>query len=332
MALQSSGTITFAQIQAEFGGSNPISLSEYYRGGSYVPNTTVNSSIPTSGTITMSNFYSGSNTAAAWSSADFNSSTNVARNSVNTSNTLSPTITGSMDINVSGGISASFSIAGGSFSATTRAITTGQNITARGTASASYNTASALAVNGNGDSLVYLIQTGSAPPPPPPPPPTGTCLAASEPIYIHSSSADETIGDLVVGDTVNSFNSPTIIDETNPNWEAWSEADISDGANLTTNIVRADSFLVGSYIVINGQLKCTEPHPLLAQRGGLWQWIRANALEVGDNLYGFDATAIPVTSLDTVNEQLQVVDVGAENVDTYFAGKIDGVYILNHNK
>lgn len=55
MALQSSGLITLAQIQAEFGGSNPISLSEYYRGGAYV--TANNTSVPTSGSITLSNFY-----------------------------------------------------------------------------------------------------------------------------------------------------------------------------------------------------------------------------------------------------------------------------------
>lgn len=55
MALQSSGTITLAQIQAEFGGSNPISLSEYYRNGAYV--TSNNTSVPTSGTIRVSNFY-----------------------------------------------------------------------------------------------------------------------------------------------------------------------------------------------------------------------------------------------------------------------------------
>ena len=39
MALQTSGTITFAQIQAEFGGSGTISLNEYYKNGSYVPST-----------------------------------------------------------------------------------------------------------------------------------------------------------------------------------------------------------------------------------------------------------------------------------------------------
>ena len=37
MALQGSGAISFLQIQTEFTGANPISMSEYYRGGSYVP-------------------------------------------------------------------------------------------------------------------------------------------------------------------------------------------------------------------------------------------------------------------------------------------------------
>ena len=39
MALQSSGAISLSQVQGEFGGSNPISMSEYYRNGSYVPST-----------------------------------------------------------------------------------------------------------------------------------------------------------------------------------------------------------------------------------------------------------------------------------------------------
>lgn len=58
MTLASSGTITFAQIQTEFGGSNPIDLNEYYRGGTYVANTSGNSTIPTSGAIDLADFYS----------------------------------------------------------------------------------------------------------------------------------------------------------------------------------------------------------------------------------------------------------------------------------
>ena len=61
MALASSGTLSINDIAGEFGGSsNPESLSEFYRGGSRVPNSPANSSIPTSGTIAISNFYNGS--------------------------------------------------------------------------------------------------------------------------------------------------------------------------------------------------------------------------------------------------------------------------------
>lgn len=47
--------LSFSAIQAEFGGSNPISLSEYYKSGTYVNANTVGS-IPTSGTISLSQF------------------------------------------------------------------------------------------------------------------------------------------------------------------------------------------------------------------------------------------------------------------------------------
>jgi len=43
------------QIQTEFGGGNPIGLAEYYRNGAYV--TANNTSVPTSGAISLSNFY-----------------------------------------------------------------------------------------------------------------------------------------------------------------------------------------------------------------------------------------------------------------------------------
>lgn len=48
MALQSSGAIKLSEVQTEFGGSNPISISEYYG---------EDTGIPASGTIAMSDFY-----------------------------------------------------------------------------------------------------------------------------------------------------------------------------------------------------------------------------------------------------------------------------------
>ena len=61
MALPSSGVLTLADIQTEFGGTNPISLSEYYRGGGLVPDSALNAAIPTSGAISVSDFYGSAN-------------------------------------------------------------------------------------------------------------------------------------------------------------------------------------------------------------------------------------------------------------------------------
>lgn len=62
MPIQSSGAVKFSEIQSEFGGENPISASEYYRNGAYV--TSNNTGVPTSGAISISQFYGTSKSAA----------------------------------------------------------------------------------------------------------------------------------------------------------------------------------------------------------------------------------------------------------------------------
>lgn len=66
MPLQTSGTISLANIQTEFGGANPIAISEYYAGGTYVPAGTsgTNGAVPSSGQISFSKFYG--TTALSW--------------------------------------------------------------------------------------------------------------------------------------------------------------------------------------------------------------------------------------------------------------------------
>ena len=65
MAIPSTGSIAMSAIQTEYGGSNPISLSEYYSGGSNVPSgiSGNNGTIPTSGTIKMGDFRGSQNVA-----------------------------------------------------------------------------------------------------------------------------------------------------------------------------------------------------------------------------------------------------------------------------
>lgn len=54
MAVPSSGTISLVtHIVGEFGDDGSISLRDYLRGGSLVPDTAANSGVPTSGTLSM---------------------------------------------------------------------------------------------------------------------------------------------------------------------------------------------------------------------------------------------------------------------------------------
>lgn len=61
MAIQTSGSISLNDIQNEFGGTNPINLNEYYRGGGRVSNAPQNQNIPTSGSIKLNDFYGSAN-------------------------------------------------------------------------------------------------------------------------------------------------------------------------------------------------------------------------------------------------------------------------------
>ena len=66
MALQTSGAISLNDIQTEFGGSNPISISEYYGAAA---------GIPSSGTISLDDFYGASaSTTITEGSGTWNSS------------------------------------------------------------------------------------------------------------------------------------------------------------------------------------------------------------------------------------------------------------------
>jgi len=62
MALPASGQISLSQFRTTFGGSAPDSVSEYYRGGSFVSNNAINTNIPQSGVASFSDYYNGAGT------------------------------------------------------------------------------------------------------------------------------------------------------------------------------------------------------------------------------------------------------------------------------
>ena len=56
MAKIGTTNVSLSKIQQEFGGSNPISITEYYRNGAYVPSISYNLGVPTGGRISLENF------------------------------------------------------------------------------------------------------------------------------------------------------------------------------------------------------------------------------------------------------------------------------------
>jgi hypothetical protein len=64
MTLPSSGPLSLGDIQQEFGGSPPTSISEYYKGGSYVQVYDNAPNVPSSGPISISDFYGASSNDA----------------------------------------------------------------------------------------------------------------------------------------------------------------------------------------------------------------------------------------------------------------------------
>jgi hypothetical protein len=94
MALPSSGPLSLSDIQTEFGGTNPISLNEYYAGGGLVPAGTSGTygAVPTSGQISVQNFYGTTNYTPIYVEEVFstwlytgNASTNIIVNNINLS-------------------------------------------------------------------------------------------------------------------------------------------------------------------------------------------------------------------------------------------------------
>lgn len=61
MALPSSPPISLNQIKTEFGATGSRSLTQFYRGGAFVPNIPANSGVPTSGSISLLDFLGASN-------------------------------------------------------------------------------------------------------------------------------------------------------------------------------------------------------------------------------------------------------------------------------
>ena len=135
-----------------------------------------------------------------------------------------------------------------------------------------------------------------------------------------ADGTQKTIGDIVVGDVVQSLVIEGMPDEGN-SWIKWSATEF-ESESSTASVVGMRTRASENYYIING-IKCTHNHPFLILRDSLWGWATAKDIQIDDELYNGDM----VTQKDFIEEPLDVKTIDVETNDVYF---ISG--ILVHNK
>jgi hypothetical protein len=322
MTLPASGTLKISDLRTEFTGPATSKMTDYYKGGTYVPNTPTNSAVPTSGTIKLSNFYGASSALPAptgtFSAANFTSTSGAFGGSYYISNNLTLTVTnGPITVTASGGTIQKNSA--GSY-LTSISFDTGDTIRMSVLASYTYDATVTGTASMTGDSASYAVTTESDP-----------CFEAST-LILMSDGSYKTLANIAVGDMVMGYSTPSMIDQSNPDWMSWTAERLLDGSNKPATVIYANTHIHSNYYTLNNEFKVTSAHPLLVYRDSLWQWIIVSDIIVGDVLWSDVGTEIPVTEIENITDEITVVSLDVEQVDTYFVKGANGTTILAHNK
>jgi hypothetical protein len=79
-----------------------------------------------------------------------------------------------------------------------------------------------------------------------------------------------------------------------------------------------------SYLLVNGALKLTPPHPVLSDG----EWVEIGKLVVGDSLTSADGSKVLIESIEVVSEPVTVYNFATNPCQTYVAG---GFIVHNKN-
>ncbi len=131
------------------------------------------------------------------------------------------------------------------------------------------------------------------------------------------------IKDVELGDAVVGWYIDGMIDEIEPGWEEWTGPVGSEENKVKVHVVWTKSDFYSHYFLINNDVKITPSHPMLINQKDtdVWSWVDAGFLKVGDKMKGIDGTAIEITSIEKINEMVEVVELDVEEIDTYFVGE-----------
>ena len=142
-----------------------------------------------------------------------------------------------------------------------------------------------------------------------------------------SDGTQKPIEQLVIGDILKSYNIDTLPlysdDETVLN--TWSSNNILGNSDVATvtSIVPDTAYGI---IILNNSLKTTSRHRHLIKRDGVWSFIQAYQVVVGDIMLDINNNEVEVTSRTTDKSDYTIYKLDVENLDVFYANNI-----LTHN-
>lgn len=107
----------------------------------------------------------------------------------------------------------------------------------------------------------------------------------------------------------------------------WSSREL-DASPTYVNVAQAIRSSYHTYYVINDLLKITLEEPMLVLRNSEWSFIRVKDLIKGDKLYHMSGTPVEITSIQIIEEQVNVCSLNVEHIDTYF---VEGFLVHNRD-
>lgn len=158
------------------------------------------------------------------------------------------------------------------------------------------------------------------------------CLPRNTPVLLWAGGT-KALGELVPGDVLIGWTADGMIDESLEGWREWSlpAGAEQDGAFVPVTVICTQLSEYDWHLLINGELRATYEHTFLVLRAGEWRWRRADALQPGDCFLGEDRQAVPIETIERIDQRMPVANVNVEEVDNFLFVAFGDLAIISHN-
>ena len=146
-----------------------------------------------------------------------------------------------------------------------------------------------------------------------------------------SDGSEQDIEDINIGDEVLSVVIPNLPDEDlgYSTWKSFESTD--DMTNLEVSSATIEhifyDYMDGYWDINDGLVKVTSEHDFWTYTGKKWEWCTPKQLSVGNSVLDYQGNLIEITSLESVEGEVEVINFDVEPLDVYYAGGV-----LVHNK